>query len=496
MAGKRIEIDLTGDVVVHPPKRWKSIPEEQSPTLSEPEAVASLPTMPTQTTTREEAARKAMSPAEITLMSVFGHAAFRSPQDRVVEAALAKKDCLVVLPTGRGKSLCFQLPAVMSGMLTVVISPLLALMRDQIEHLRRHGVVAERLCSEQTEKEQNVVYHRLLNTNDIRLLYISPERLALLPFRNTLATLVARGNVSMFAVDEAHCISQWGHDFRPKFCRIGEIRKEFPSIPIMALTATATRKVKADIVAQLQLRNHVTFTSTFNRPEIHYSVREKRVRGWIDDICDLIDTYPPGITIIVYCWRTKDCDDLSAKLNELSKPKVRAAPYHSKLGKNERKLAYTGFIDGTIPIICATIAFGMGIDKPDVRLVIHATLPRSLEGFYQESGRGGRDGKRTDSILFFARTDFYTIRSISRLECKPKDEDDPESVREADAKYNRKVEDLQHVVDYCENTRCRRNFILAFFDEFHQTDICKGTCDACRTPATARRPQSKFLSWC
>ena len=324
----------------------------------------------------------------------FGYDEFRPLQAEVVASVLERRDTLVLMPTGGGKSLCYQLPALRFDGLTLVVSPLIALMKDQVDTLKANGIAAEFINSSLTYPELNRVRTRV-QRNAVKILYVAPERLALSGFRDFLAGL----QVSLIAVDEAHCISMWGHEFRPDYRNLVDLRRLLPGVPFIALTATATEQVRRDVAEQLELARPQEFIASFNRANLTYSVRPKR--NSVDALADLLDEYR-GESCIVYCFSRKSTQDLATALGERG---LSALPYHAGLDTPVRSETQEKFIRDVVPIIVATIAFGMGIDKPDVRLVVHYDLPKSLEGYYQETGRAGRDGLPSECALFYSYGD-------------------------------------------------------------------------------------------
>lgn len=391
---------------------------------------------------------------EVTLKKYFGYETFRPLQKEIIERVLAKEDCVVLMPTGGGKSLCFQLPALIQEGITIVISPLISLMKDQVDALLVSGVKAALINSSLTQIEiENVIQDA--KNGEIKILYIAPERLALRDFEQILHTLP----VSLFAIDEAHCISEWGHDFRPEYRNLSLLRKNFPHIPLIALTATATEKVREDIVRQLHIEKPQIFISSFNRQNLSYEVLPKK--DSFGSILELLREVP-NESVIIYCFSRKDTESLVQKLNERG---YSAAPYHAGLSTQKRNENQERFIRDEIHIIVATIAFGMGIDKPDVRLVIHHSLPKSIEGYYQETGRAGRDGLPARCVLFFSYADKFKheffIRNI-------RDEDEKEQTQQ----------NLEHVVSYGNLRNCRRKFLLKYFNEEYKEMNC-GNCDHC-----------------
>jgi len=389
-----------------------------------------------------------------TLKKHFGYDEFRPLQKDIVERVLEKEDCLVLMPTGGGKSLCFQLPTLLQEGLTIVISPLISLMKDQVDALKANGINAAYLNSTLTPDEK-VQILRDVTDGTTKLLYIAPERLAVAQF----AALLHKLPVSLFAIDEAHCISEWGHDFRPDYRNLNQLRTNFPNIPIIALTATATQKVREDIVKQLDLPKPQIFTSSFNRENLSYEVLPKKES--FGTILSLIELHPKE-SVIIYCFSRKDTENLAKKLKAEGH---NAGTYHAGLTAEQRRENQDAFIRDDIHIMVATIAFGMGIDKPDVRLVIHHSLPKSIEGYYQETGRAGRDGLPARCVLLFSIADKfkqdYFISLINDAEEK------------AQAQSN-----LDQTIDYGRLNSCRRKFLLQYFNEDYTKENC-GNCDQC-----------------
>ena len=387
----------------------------------------------------------------------FGYDQFRPLQAEIIASVLERRDTLVLMPTGGGKSLCYQLPALRLDGLTLVVSPLVALMKDQVDTLKANGIAAEFINSSLTYPELNNV-RRQVQRNAVKILYVAPERLAVAGFLDFLA----ERTVSLVAVDEAHCISMWGHEFRPDYRNLVTLRHALPGVPCIALTATATEQVRHDIAEQLELTRPQEFLASFNRANLSYSVRPKR--NSVDALADLLDEYR-GESCIVYCFSRKSTQDLATALGERG---LSALPYHAGLDTSVRSQTQEQFIRDEVPIIVATIAFGMGIDKPDVRLVVHYDLPKSLEGYYQETGRAGRDGLPSECALFYSygdkiKQDFF----IDQIE-------DPAEQRNARDK-------LERVIEFCDLQTCRRKYLLAYFGEDWQQDNCGG-CDVCLTP--------------
>ncbi|MCW8966198.1 MAG: DNA helicase RecQ [Candidatus Pacearchaeota archaeon] len=383
----------------------------------------------------------------------FGYDSFRPMQQEIIQSILTKKDTFVLMPTGGGKSLCYQIPALKFDGLTLVISPLIALMKDQVDTLKANGVPAEFINSSLSKAEILNIQFKALQ-GELKLLYIAPERLDQDGFKDFLH----QTNLNLIAVDEAHCISEWGHDFRPNYRNLGSLKNEFKEIPIIALTATATNKVKKDILNQLNLENPNIFVSSFNRENLRLIVRPKK--DSFEKILNLIQERK-NESVIIYCFSRKETENIAEKLN---KKGHKALFYHAGLNDDMRKKNQELFLKDEVNIMVATIAFGMGIDKSNVRLVIHCTFPKTLEGYYQEIGRAGRDGLPSDCIMFYSygeknKHDFF----INKL------------VNEKDKTLSR--EKMQKVIDYAETKMCRKKFILNYFDEKLNED-CK-SCDIC-----------------
>jgi len=376
-----------------------------------------------------------------TLKKYFGFTSFRPLQEDIIRDTLAGKDVFAVLPTGGGKSLCFQLPALVRPGLTVVISPLIALMKDQVDALQAAGVAATFLNSSLATEESRARL-RGLHNGEYRLLYVAPERLLLSGFLDDLK----RWNVNLFAIDEAHCISEWGHDFRPEYRQINSLRGIFPKIPLMALTATATERVRADIIEQLHLREPACYTASFNRPNLTYRVSAKS--GAYEQITDFIRARK-GESGIIYCQARKTAESLASKL---SSDGVRAAAYHAGMEPPERTRSQEAFLRDEVRVVCATIAFGMGINKPNVRFVIHYDLPKNIEGYYQETGRAGRDGLPSECLLLFSPGDRVKYSRFIDEMTNPRERDIARA-------------QLEQIVHYAECASCRRAFLLNYFGE-------------------------------
>ena len=388
------------------------------------------------------------------LKTRFGYDEFLPSQEPIINSVLAGNDNLVLMPTGGGKSLCYQLPALCLDGLTLVISPLIALMKDQVDALKANGIAVGFINSTLPLGVIRQIQSEALS-GSLKILYIAPERLALDGFRSFLGHL----KVSLIAVDEAHCISEWGHDFRPDYRSLTTLRDLLPDTPVIALTATATERVRHDIVAQLALNDCGIFISSFNRPNLTYHVRPKR-RAY-EVLLPMLERRRDGAAI-VYCFSRKDTETLSRRLAGNG---IKALPYHAGLDAEVRRSTQDGFVRDEVPVIVATIAFGMGIDKPDVRLVVHYDMPKSIEGYYQETGRAGRDGLPSDCVFFYSQADRIKHEFFIR---KIEDSAERENARTK----------LNQVVEFGELTTCRRRYLLSYFDEQQSDESC-GACDIC-----------------
>ncbi len=397
---------------------------------------------------------------EQALKHYFGYDTFRPGQRQIVEQALQNRDLMIVMPTGGGKSLCFQLPALLKPGLTVVVSPLIALMQDQVEALRANRIGATFLNSSLNvkavrDREQDILERK------IKLLYVAPERLLSERFLPFLDLVQEKIGICAFAIDEAHCVSEWGHDFRPEYRQLRLLRQRYPSVPTLALTATATDRVRQDIIQQLALTQPNIHLASFNRPNLYYEVQPKQKNSYNQLLQLIRKTEGSGI---VYCLSRRKVDEITSKLQQ---DKIAALPYHAGLSDEERAQNQTRFIRDDVKVMVATIAFGMGINKPDVRFVIHHDLPRSLESYYQESGRAGRDGEPAHCTVFFSYGDIKTLEYL--IDQKT----DPQEQRIA-------RQQLRQVIDYGEGTDCRRTIVLGYFGERFGGNC--GNCDNCLYP--------------
>ncbi|MCW5313889.1 DNA helicase RecQ [Nostoc sp. KVJ3] len=390
----------------------------------------------------------------------FGYDRFRPGQRQIIEDALQNRDLMVVMPTGGGKSLCFQLPALLKNGLTVVVSPLIALMQDQVEALRNNNINATFLNSSLNAYQVRSREEAILN-GKVKLLYVAPERLLSERFLPFIDLVKEKIGISSFAIDEAHCVSEWGHDFRPEYRQLKSLRKRYPDVPTVALTATATDRVRSDIIQQLGLKQPSIHLASFNRENLYYEVRPKTKYAYAE-LLELIRE-SEGSTII-YALTRKKVDELTFKLQN---DKVVVLPYHAGLTDEERSSNQTRFIRDDVRVMVATVAFGMGINKPDVRLVVHFDMPRNIESYYQESGRAGRDGEPSRCTIFFSFGDVKTIEwSIDQ-------KTDPQEQLIA-------KQQLRQMIDYAEGTDCRRTIQLGYFGERFPGNC--GNCDNCRHP--------------
>ena len=396
-----------------------------------------------------------VQPASI-LQSVFGYTSFRHNQEAIIDHLLSGKDAVVLMPTGGGKSLCYQVPALCLEGVTIVVSPLIALMKDQVDALLLSGVKAAFLNSTQHPSEREAILQQLRN-NELKLLYVAPERLVGSEI-NLLQFLKEQASPALFAIDEAHCISQWGHDFRPEYRILHELKIQFPSVPVIALTATADGLTKRDIIDQLQLKDYRVFENSFNRPNITYYVKPKR--NYYDELVDYLEQHKEDSGII-YCLSRNATEKLA---EDLKADGFNAEAYHAGLDKTTRDQRQDLFLKDDINIMVATIAFGMGINKSNVRYVIHADLPKNIEGYYQETGRAGRDGLPSEAILFYGPGDVMKLKNFAQID------NNPEQTKIL-------LDKLDKMVAFCETKQCRRKYLLNYFGE-QAPDYC-GTCDTC-----------------
>ncbi len=396
-----------------------------------------------------------MEAALSALRSYFGYESFRPPQDQVIAAVLSGRDSFVLMPTGAGKSVCFQIPALLLKGTAVVVSPLISLMKDQVDGLKQNGINAACFNSSLSAQESRDVLSKV-EAGALDLLYVSPERLMMPEFEHRLSRLP----LALFAIDEAHCVSQWGHDFRPEYVQLGQLRERFPNIPFIALTATADQQTRDDILVRLRLREPAVFISGFDRPNIRYTVVEKarphtQTEKYIKD--------RPRDSGIVYCMSRKRTEEVSQHLRSNG---ISAQHYHAGMSNPERAKVQDAFQKDEIQVVVATVAFGMGIDKPNVRFVIHYDLPKNIESYYQETGRAGRDGLPSEALMLYSAGDIMRVKKLISM---------------GDNKDQNRIEltKLNSIIAFAEAYDCRRRVLLGYFGEPQPNDC--GNCDTCLT---------------
>jgi ATP-dependent DNA helicase RecQ len=397
-----------------------------------------------------------MQAALEALKRYFGYDSFRSPQDAVITSILGGRDCFVLMPTGAGKSVCYQIPGLVRPGTAIVVSPLISLMKDQVDGLRQNGVKASCYNSSMKEAEAREVL-RQLHAGELDMLYVSPERLMSPAFQNRIGQIP----LALFAIDEAHCVSQWGHDFRPEYVQLGALRTKFPDVPFVALTATADRQTRNDILHRLQLVDPEVFISGFARPNIRYLIVDKsRPMTQVEQYVHGRN----GESGIVYCLSRKRVEGVA---EHLQKQGIAAAAYHAGLGANERSRVQDAFQNDDIQVVVATVAFGMGIDKSNVRYVVHYDIPKNIEAYYQETGRAGRDGLPSEALMLYGPGDIMTVRKL---------------IEQSENKEQKEIElrKLNSIVEFAEALTCRRRVLLGYFGESLSSDC--GNCDVCLNP--------------
>ncbi|HWQ95973.1 MAG TPA: DNA helicase RecQ [Candidatus Methylomirabilis sp.] len=403
------------------------------------------------------------------LRQYFGYSEFRQLQKDIILDVLKGNNVLALMPTGGGKSLCYQYPSLLFKGLTIVVSPLISLMKNQVDSMRMNGIPAEFINSSLNYEAIAKIKSSLLQ-NRIKLLYIAPERFTIPSFLSFLKGLT----INLFAIDEAHCISEWGHDFRPEYRQLNQISQSFPEVPIIALTATATPKVREDIINQLALKDCRRYLASFNRENLVYYVKPKQ--DVFRQIVEILRT-KPGESGIIYCYSRKSVETITEKLKNAG---FRALAYHAGLSSNIRSSNQEKFIRDDVEVLVATIAFGMGIDKPNIRFVIHHDLPKNLEAYYQETGRAGRDGLKSDCVLFYSYGDRQKIEYF---------------INQMSSEKERKIAQnkLKFIIDFSETTLCRRKLLLDYFGEDFKKNNCKG-CDNCLAPKEETEATAQIMT--
>ncbi|KAF7826911.1 ATP-dependent DNA helicase Q-like 3 isoform X1 [Senna tora] len=444
----------------------------------------------------------------------FGFSDFRGKQLEAIQAVLSGRDCFCLMPTGGGKSLCYQIPALVKTGIVLVVCPLIALMENQVMSLKEKGIAAEFLSSTQTADAKNKIHEDLDSGKpSVRLLYVTPELIATQGFMSKLTKIYARGLLNLIAIDEAHCISTWGHDFRPSYRKLSSLRSHLPAVPMLALTATAAPKVQKDVVKSLDMQNPLILKSSFNRPNIYYEVRYKDLLD--DAYADLSNMLKSkgDVCAIVYCLERSMCDDLSAHLSQNG---ISCAAYHAGLNNKLRTSVLDDWISSKIQVVVATVAFGVvwttqlvewdarwgtnnpipinleGIDRKDVRIVCHFNIPKSMEAFYQESGRAGRDQLPSTSLLYYGEDDRKRMEFILRNSGSK----NLQSSSSQEESSKRSLTDFNQMVEYCEGSGCRRKKILESFGEQVTVSLCGKSCDACRHPNLVARCLEDLTTAC
>ncbi|XP_024017198.1 ATP-dependent DNA helicase Q-like 3 [Morus notabilis] len=421
----------------------------------------------------------------------FGHADFRGKQLDAIEAVLSGRDCFCLMPTGGGKSMCYQIPSLAkkSG-ITLVVCPLIALMENQVAALKEKGIAAEFLSSTQKSSVKNKIYEDIDSGKpSLRLLYVTPEMIATSAFMSKLTKIYMRGLLNLLAIDEAHCISSWGHDFRPSYRELSSLRRQLPGVPILALTATAVPKVQKDVIESLCLHDPLVLKSSFNRPNIYYEVRYKDLLdNAYADLSNLLKS-EGDVCAIVYCLERTTCDALSA---HLSNSGISCAAYHAGLNNKLRTSVLENWLSSKIQVVVATVAFGMGIDRKDVRIVCHFNIPKSMEAFYQESGRAGRDQLPSKSLFYYGIDDHKKMEFILR-------NTEAKKLKASNAqgeKSKKSLTDFHQMVEYCEGSGCRRKKILESFGEQVPASLCRKSCDACKHPDLVKKHLEELTATC